>query len=81
MLGLCPIMLNYADQFPKDAQVKCRKMPKNFRMYPKNDQNPEKMPKFPALCRNSRFAYYAKSNAGIFRQTLISAICLPRQRQ
>jgi hypothetical protein len=51
--------------------------PKKFREYPENGQNfqktpkfPRKCPKFPALCRNSQFAYYAESDAGIFRLAL-----------
>jgi len=70
-------MPNDADYFPKGALKKCRKMPKENRMHPENGQNIERTPriprkclKFPASCRNSRFAYYAESIAGIFRLAL-----------
>ena len=34
---LCPVMLS---TFPKTPRVKCRKIPKKFRMYPENGRNP-----------------------------------------
>jgi long-subunit acyl-CoA synthetase (AMP-forming) len=49
-------MMPKADCVPKDAQVKCRKVPKTFRKYPKNDQNlrkkthnHEKLPEIPKV--------------------------------
>ena len=42
----------------------CQIMPKSADLIPRN------CPQFPALCRNSRFAYHAECDAGIFRLAL-----------
>jgi hypothetical protein len=86
MLEVRPTTPNYADPFPKDVQIKCRKMPNKFRMYPDNGQNVKKSPKilrkcqkFPTLRRKYRYAYYAESNAGIFRLALFPGLVMAVQ--
>jgi hypothetical protein len=73
MLGLCPIMPNHAHWIPKDAQVKCREVPKKLLHVPRkhwdapkspnNAQNFLELPKIPAYAGNFRYAFYAKSRA------------------
>jgi len=76
MLKLCPIIPNYANQFLKDEQVECRKMPKKIRMHPVNGQNFQRTPKIARYPKSSLAdAYHANSNAGIFGLTLPRGSC------
>ena len=70
------IMPNCAPLYRLNSQRRAGKMPKNAKLFLStlktaifrgNAQNPDKMPRFPAWCRDFRFAYCAERNAGMCR--------------